>query len=294
MDNNTIIEKKSPDSTPTDFDTLVISGGGVKGICALGALQYAVDNFLLKNVNTFIGTSVGSIIGYLLAIGYTPVEIIVYICTHQLMEKLSHLNIVAMINGGGATSYNNINEQLEKMTVAKIGKLLTLGAIKEKFGKTLIFATHNFTTQQTEYLSAETYPDMPCLVACRMSACLPFVFEKYLYMGSRYIDGGISDNFPIDIGDRIGKKVLGILLGTKFDTPSEPTDDTGIVHDIYRMLFIPINQAVEYKINLASDKCKIIRIDTMQVMSAFNFTMSSHSKLELFSKGYKRAAEQLE
>ena len=67
-----------------DFDTLVIAGGSSKGIVTLGALQYLYDNNIGKNINTYIGTSSGSIICFLLIIGYTPIEIIVYICTNQL------------------------------------------------------------------------------------------------------------------------------------------------------------------------------------------------------------------
>ena len=62
----------------TDFDTLVLSGGSSKGILILGALQYAQDNFLLNKINKYIGTSVGSIICFLLLIGYTPIEIMIY------------------------------------------------------------------------------------------------------------------------------------------------------------------------------------------------------------------------
>jgi hypothetical protein len=69
------------------YDTLVLSGGSSKGIIILGALQYLIDNYLISNIETYIGTSVGSIICYLLLIGYTPIEIIVYICKNQLLEK---------------------------------------------------------------------------------------------------------------------------------------------------------------------------------------------------------------
>ena len=75
-----------------DYDTLVISGGSSTGIVTLGSLQYAYDNYFLSKVENYIGTSSGAIICYLLIIGYTPIEIIVYICSHQLMEKIQHFN----------------------------------------------------------------------------------------------------------------------------------------------------------------------------------------------------------
>ena len=150
---------------PNDFDTIVIAGGSSKGILTLGALQYAYDNFILKKINTYIGTSSGSIICFLLLIGYTPIEIIVYLCTHQLLEKLQHFNIVAMLNGNGALSFSNIYEQLEKMTIDKLGYLPTFEDIYNNFKKKIICVTYNITDDKTEYISYETYPQLPCLIA---------------------------------------------------------------------------------------------------------------------------------
>jgi hypothetical protein len=112
---------KTEESNIISFDTLVISGASSKCIIILGALQYLYDQNYLNNIDNFTGTSAGAIVCFLLIIGYTPIEIIVYICTNQLIEKMAHFNVVAMINGHGASSFSNIYEQLEKMTIAKIG-----------------------------------------------------------------------------------------------------------------------------------------------------------------------------
>ena len=52
------------------MQTIVISGGSINGIICLGALQYLINNKLLDNITTFIGTSSGSMTGFLLSIGY--------------------------------------------------------------------------------------------------------------------------------------------------------------------------------------------------------------------------------
>ena len=168
----------------SEYDTIVISGGAAKGFAALGSMQYMYDNYLLKNIKNYIGTSVGSMICYLLAIGYTPIEIIVYICTKQLFKKIHQLNIVQMLQGGGAIHYSHIASELEKMTLRKIGTFVTLKGIKERFGKKLFFPTYNITKGKTEILSADTYPDLPCLTAIRMSSNLPFMFDKFQYNGN--------------------------------------------------------------------------------------------------------------
>ena len=56
-----------------DKTILVISGGGIKGFVALGALQKLYDTKKLININKYCGTSVGAIISLLLIIGYKPV-----------------------------------------------------------------------------------------------------------------------------------------------------------------------------------------------------------------------------
>ena len=263
-----------------DFDTLVIAGGSSKGILTLGALQYAYDKSIMKNIDIFIGTSSGSIICFLLLIGYTPIEIIVYICTHQLLEKLQHFNIVAMLNGNGATSFSSIYEQLEKMTIDKIGYLPTFKDLKEKFNKTLICVTYNLTDDKTEYISHETNPDLPCLIALRMSSNLPLIFENYKYGNKFYIDGGISDNFAIDIGDKKGNKILGLVIcGDTQSFNNEP--DTNILEYIYKLIFIPISQSTEYKIEHATDKCKIIRLDYNN-LKFFNLNINAKEKLDIF------------
>ena len=118
-----------------DYDTLVVAGGSAKSIVSLGALQYVYDNFLHHHFRYYIGTSAGAMICYLLIIGYTPIEIIVYICTHQLLEKMQNFNIFGLVQGLGACSFNIIQEQLEKMTILKIGYLPTLKDIKKNLIK---------------------------------------------------------------------------------------------------------------------------------------------------------------
>ena len=276
-----VIEKMPIKVKSGDFDTLVLSGGSIHSIIILGALQYATDNYLINKIHTYVGTSAGALCGYLLAIGYDPIEIVVYLCTKQILERMKHFNVVAMMNGGGATTFSYIHEQLERMTIEKIGKLITLGDLYTLFGKTLICITHNFTSGKQEILSHETYPDMPCLIALRMSSNLPFIFDTFKYMGSFYVDGGLSNNFPINIGEQRGEKVLGLVLHC-IRNFNKNTDN--MIEYIYQLMSIPVIQTVEEKIEKASDKCTIVTIKPDSTLF-FDFNLDTHTKLEMFSKG---------
>lgn len=285
-----INDSKDSISSCLNFDTLVIAGGSTKGILTLGALQYAYDNYILKKINIFIGTSSGSIICFLLLIGYTPIELITYLCTNQLLEKLQNFNIVAMLNGNGAISFSSIYEQLEKLTINKIGYIPTFKNIKDIFDKTLICVTYNLTDDKTEYISHLNNPDMPCLIALKMSSNLPLIFEKYKYGDKFYIDGGISDNFPIDIGDKYGNRILGLLIDE--DEKISNIDDN-ILEYIYKLIFIPISQNIEHKIINSSKNCKIIRLSYPK-LKFFNFNIKSKEKLNIFSSGYEQTKIQFE
>ena len=271
------------------YDVLVLSGGSHKGMILLGAIQSAidnVDNMLLQNVTTYVGTSAGSMISYLMAIGYTPIEIMVYICTHRILERLHAFNLVAMINGDGAISYTPIQETLEKMTLDKIGKFLTMKELKDKYNKTLVCATYNKTRQIMEYISPENYPDLPCLIAVKMSSNIPMLFGRFRYMGFEYVDGGISDNFPIIEAEKYGQKILGITLRPKLETDNSEDESEGFLEHLFVLLYVPINQSTVFRISLATKKSKIIQIPSGK-LSFLNFNIRSAAKLDMFSEGYQ-------
>lgn len=284
--NGTITDHKSG-----NFDTLVLSGGSINAIIVLGSLQYAKDNFLISHIKTYVGTSAGAILGYLLAIGYTPIEIIIHLCTNQLLERMKQFNIMAMLNGRGATTFNYMHEHLEKMTIEKIGRLVTLKELYTLFGKTLVCTTYNMTVNKLEILHYETHPDIPCLIALRMSSNLPFIFDHFKYMGNFYIDGGISNNYPVDIADNIGTKILGIILKKNNRSFSENSDN--MIEYMYQLISIPIKQSSTRNVQNSSDKCTTIAIVPSDTMF-FNFNLDSHAKLEMFSNGYRQMQKQWE
>ena len=198
-----------------------------------------------------------------------------------------------MINGVGAISFNNIYEHLEKMTIEKLGYIPTFLDLKEKYLKNFICVTYNITEDKTEYLSYENYPNLPCLIGLRMSANLPLIFENYKYGNSFYIDGGITDNFAIDIGDKIGKKVLGILITSDSENFNN-NPESSILEFIYKLIFIPISQILEYKLkNISDEKCKIIKL-CYDKIKFFDFNINSKTKLDFFSFGYENMKKEFE
>jgi NTE family protein len=271
----------------TYYDTLVLSGGGVKGFSILGAVQSALDMNLLTKIKFYIGTSIGAIISYLLAIGYTPIEIICSVYSRCWMEKIHNFNLVAMLNGSGASSFTPVYEVLEKLTLEKIGHFLTLKKLKEDFGRSLICVTYNMTTCCTEYLGPDNYPDLPCLTALKMSANIPLIFDRFKYMDNYYIDGGITDHFPILKGENLGEKILGIFASVDNDKSLKDDPDDGILIYFFRLLRISTIQSVRYRNTLISDKCTVVELK-ITLKNFLEFDVKSKQRLDMFSEGYNQ------
>jgi predicted acylesterase/phospholipase RssA len=276
------------------YDSLILSGGGSKGICTLGALQYLQDNKILdiNDISYYIGTSVGSIICYLIIIGYTPIEIVVYLCSNNVFEsfisKTNNFSISLLT--GGLYDYSNITKHCEKMTLLKMDYIPTLKQLKDKFNKELIVCSYNLTDHKREYISFLNYPDLSCLDAIRMSSNIPFFFNEFIYNGKEYIDGGIVDNFPITLllEDKFkNKKTLGInLLDGKIDKVIDGEDNSNyykiikLLNKLYNIVTIPLKEKKKYDVDI-----DIINIDIENV-KIYNFSLSHSRKLELFSNGY--------
>jgi predicted patatin/cPLA2 family phospholipase len=179
------------------FDTIILSGGSVKGIALLGALQAVFDCGLLNDVHTYAGSSIGSIICCLLCVGYKPVEIQAKLCTSDIISKLN-VDVQRFLYFDGAFSYHNtLGHVIDAYIIDKIGYIPTMKELKINHGKTLIATVANLSSNKVEYISAETYPEMLCTDAIKFSAALPFLFERMYYNGSEFVDGGFIDNFPI-------------------------------------------------------------------------------------------------
>lgn len=273
------------------YHKLVISGGDIKGIYALGALQYIYENYLpqMRDVKSYIGTSIGALICYLLVIGYTPLELIDYIVHSTFLDDLKSLNIANIIQRKGLVNYYIIQEHLETLTIKKIGKFYTLGDLYLNRGLELVCTTYNFTTGEVEYLSYKTNPDLPALTAVRMSCNIPILFDRFYYNGCEYIDGGFADNFPLDyaIKDVTHEKVLGLYLDGKL-RKADSSDDKNIAKFIIHLLLLPSHIDKSSKIEKYSKDHDIISISS-ENLQLLEFDLNISQRLDLVSVGIKSA-----
>ena len=92
-----------------DYNIIVLSGGGKKGMAQLGLLHgLYINKFINFNkIKIYVGTSIGAIINFLLVINYSPVEIFSYVCTKQrASSKDMKMNVTNIFSNFGCFDSN--------------------------------------------------------------------------------------------------------------------------------------------------------------------------------------------
>lgn len=267
------------------FDTLVLSGGGIKGIQMLGALQYSYDKKILSDIKAYIGTSVGGIICYLLILGYMPKEIIANKLLTKLLGKIRSFDMVSLINGEGVIPFSEIQQIIEMFTLEKAGKFFTMKELEERYGKKLYLCTYNMSTAKECLISVETHPSMPVITALRMTSNLPLIFDRFKYENDYYLDGGLSNMFPIDHGIKIGKKIFGINMLSDEKTLYDKPED-GLLAYIARIIETS-RRSLTIK-NIENSDNGINFIITMSCnYNLLKMDIPMKEKLNVFSDGYQ-------
>ena len=196
------------------YTALLFEGGGMKGMCFVGALLELTKEgddrcnhcpLDMSKVGYYGGTSAGSIFATLLASGHSPQEI------EQIMydTKWGRLNdggwwffpnIVRLFRGFGYHKGQFIEKLIDRLLHKKTGiRNITFEQLHNITNNHLKMVGTNLTIGRTEYMDHILTPHMPVAKAVQISACIPFVFEPVKYNGAMYVDGGLVKNFDLDM-----------------------------------------------------------------------------------------------
>lgn len=189
---------------------LCLAGACNRGFCYLGALQNLYNNKLLEDLETIVGVSIGSFVGYCYIIGYEPVELFDLL----LWEDLNKLKDIEFNLDNHSVLRGEIYKDWIKGIIEKKlegGSELTFMECFDRFGKNMIISGTCINDRENPlvYFSKDSTPDMPVYKAIIASSAIPFIFPYFEYNEKKYIDGGVLDNFPMKL---LGPKALGLRV----------------------------------------------------------------------------------
>jgi NTE family protein len=234
---------------------VVFSGGAAKGLAHVGVLKALEEHEI--PIDYIVGTSMGGIIGGCYAAGMSPIQIEQMVLSDQFR---------GWINGLPEKGYNYYyhrsadTPQFLKVNLAldstfnfqlntSIANDVSLNfALAEKLAQASVISKNNFDslfvpfrvvtadifTQQEEILSRGSLSD-----AVRATQSVPFFYEPIRVNGKYLFDGGVYNNFPVDVAQRDFSPdvIIGVNVSSKvFDEYPYENDEKLISQSLIYLL----------------------------------------------------------
>lgn len=258
---------------PERVETLVVSGGGMKGVASLGAVAALKRAGSLKHVRTVVGTSAGALVAAAVATDRASMGLLDSFSGDKYRPDIDLSNLLATF---GLDSGKHLDAWISALLG---GRSYTFRGVKDTFGKSLVVCATNLSERRPEYFAPDTTPDMDVALALRMSCAIPLYFAAVHHGGAVYVDGAVSDNFPLAwASDRYDpRKVLGIAFKPRLSDPGNSMEEyVGALLECSTRRFY------------AADDRRVLQLDT-GARSAFEFNMSKKDMKRLYSTGSRQA-----
>lgn len=250
---------------------LVLSGGGAKGIAHIGVIQAFEENNI--PIDYITGTSMGAIVGGLYASGYTPAEMIDLIKSPSFgywsTGTIDPDDTYYFLTTPPTPAFVNINLGKDSTSVRSVLPSSLINPIPMNMAFPEIF----------ERYTAQCAGDFNCLFvpfrcvtsdvfakhkvilshgslsdAVRMSMSFPMIFEPLELNGIPMYDGGVYDNYPVDVmmEEFNPDALIGINVGSKNAPPStrNPIDQLEAMIQIPDTYPFPYGKGVNIRIDL--------------------------------------------
>ncbi len=217
--------------------TLAMSGGGARGLAQIGLFKALVENGI--HVNNIVGTSMGSIVGGLLALGYTIQELDSIAASTDWNElilggevertelffdqktTLDKAFITLRLDGLNLVLPTSLNSGL------RVSNFLTMLTLKApvKVTKSFDDLRYNFRAVCTDLVSGnEVVLEKGSLGhALRASSSVSFLLAPVKYDTTMLVDGGLVANLPISAAKKMKSDLLLV-----FDTTSPLHDKNAL------------------------------------------------------------------
>jgi len=245
---------------------LVLSGGGAKGLTHIGIIK-ALEEYNIP-IDYIAGTSMGAIVGGLYAMGYTADEMIEIIKSqdfkHWSTGEIESKYLFYYRNADPKPNFVSLPFRVNRIDSLDIeGNILPTNLISPRqmnFAFVPLFAQANalaggdfdklfvpFRCVASDVYNKEAVVFRQGILgdAIRASMTFPFVFKPIMIDNRLLFDGGIFNNFPVDVM-RTDFKPDYMLGSVVANNPKKP-DEKDIVNQIENMIMSRTDYSIPKK-----------------------------------------------
>ena len=265
---------------------LALSGGGIRGIAHAGVLKAFEENNI--KIDIIGGTSSGSLIATLYALGYSPLHIffifkkyakeIVSIDSSTIFRSVSgliknkKLNILGFNKGISLEKeYNELAKRKGAKKISDIKMPIVIPSVDINKSKEYVF-TNKVPKENEDNMTYIT--DIPIGSAVRASSSFPGVFCPCEYKGYSFLDGGILDNIPVKEVKKQGAVTI-IAVNIKADEIDEESNLMDITLRTIDIMGNKISQKSlelsDYVLTIQTEKTGLLDVDKLDNCYKFGY-----------------------
>lgn len=265
-----------------------LAGGGIRGIAHVGVLKALEENNI--KVAAIAGTSVGSIIATLYAMGYSPYYI--YLLFKRYARDIINIRSKPIINGitnfirnnkigiAGLSDGNEFEKMYDELARKKgfrlIGDIkmpLLVSAVDIGESKEYIFT--NCASRKN--IKDNYITEIGIGRAVRASSSFPAIFCPCEYKNHIFMDGGVLNNLPTE---ELKKVYTGKIISVNFE--SDPVyNDYDIMNIIMKTLDIMGNKLSinslkksDFVLTVPTDGTGLIDVDKMDICYKYGYEIA--------------------
>lgn len=244
----TLVFGQEQSEKPRKTVGVVLSGGGAKGVAHIGALKVIHEAGI--PIDYIAGTSMGSIVGGLSAIGYSPQQLDSMVkaqdWTFLLSDKIKRSEQTMEERKQSETYIISIplNKKLRKRSAGGMIQGVNLYNLFQE----LTMGYHDpvdFSNLPIPFAcvsenvvngTKHVFHDGVLPVAMRSSMAIPGVFTPMRIDSMVLVDGGMIDNYPVDIAKKMGADIIiGIDVQNNLKTADNLVSVTDILFQIINL-----------------------------------------------------------
>jgi predicted acylesterase/phospholipase RssA len=248
--------------------TLVLGGGGCKGLAHLGILK-ALEEYNIP-IDAVCGTSIGAIVAYLWAIHRTS-DGAIDRARHFFMDNPTpwwDLNVIPRKSLYGGKKIDAIfKSQIQNHQIEDLW---------------LPFFCNSSNLAKLELM---IHDQGSSLTALRASLAIPGIFPPVLHEDKVLVDGGVFNNLPVDI---VSNKRKGKIIASRVDLPS-----SSIVNNKIPNIFSTLYQSSTANVDMNTEKNRGL-IDLYFEPRVSKYGMMQWMAIdEIIQTGYEYACQKL-
>jgi predicted acylesterase/phospholipase RssA len=225
---------------------IVFSGGGILGISILGVLRYLYLENIVSNVKNIAGNSMGAYFCLLfsLKIPIQDIESILYnyIGNYDYMN-INDITLTDFFNKKGVDNFSSYIDLIKNYLKDKDENFkgdITFSELSKIYGINLYISTTNINKCENFIFSIDSTPDISIFDATIASMNIPIIGTAINIDGEYYVDGALTNNFPVNIFNNIHKDlILCVII-----KPDETDDYTKIIPKNTELSFLNYNYQI--------------------------------------------------